>query len=132
EFVVPSVIINDQGHPVGTVEDEDAIIFYNFRPDRAIQLSKAFANQDFDDFILGKSRLNDVYFVQMTPYSDDVEGDVAYGSKPLRNTLGEVLANHDLKQLRIVETMKYPQETYSKRSVQEETKSGELRRINDT
>jgi len=132
EFVVPSVIINDQGHPVGTVEDEDAIIFYNFRPDRAIQLSKAFANQDFDDFILGKSRLNDVYFVQMTPYSEDVEGDVAYGSKPLRNTLGEVLANHDLKQLRIAETEKYPHVTYFMSGGQEETYPGELRILIDS
>ncbi|HLR91614.1 MAG TPA: 2,3-bisphosphoglycerate-independent phosphoglycerate mutase, partial [Atopostipes sp.] len=132
EFVVPSVIINDQGHPVGTVEDEDAIIFYNFRPDRAIQLSKAFANQDFDDFILGKSRLNDVYFVQMTPYSEDVEGDVAYGSKPLRNTLGEVLANHGLKQLRIAETEKYPHVTYFMSGGQEETYPGELRILIDS
>src|SRR5690625_4154951 len=48
EFVVPSVIIDEQGVPVGSIHDEDAIIFYNFRPDRAIQLSKSFANQHLD------------------------------------------------------------------------------------
>src|SRR5699024_9434830 len=104
EFVEPSVIINEQGYPVGPVNDGDAIIFYNFRPDRAIQLSKAFANEDFDDFMLGNNKLKDICFVQMTPYSEDVEGDIAYRSEDLHETLGEVIANNDLKQLRIAET----------------------------
>ena len=132
EFVEPSVIINEQGNPVGTVNDGDAIIFYNFRPDRAIQLSKAFANEDFDDFVLGKNKLKDIYFVQMTPYSEDVEGDIAYRSKDLHETLGEVIANNDLKQLRIAETEKFPHVTYFMSGGREEPFEGEKRILIDS
>lgn len=132
EFVVPSVIINEQGYPVGTVKDRDAVIFFNFRPDRAIQLAKSFANVDFDDFILGENKLKDIYFVQMTPYSDEVEGDIAYRSDPLKNTIGEVLADHELKQLRIAETEKFPHVTYFMSGGQEEPFPGELRILIDS
>lgn len=132
EFVEPSVIINEQGHPIGAVNDEDAIIFYNFRPDRAIQLSKAFANQDFEDFVLGKNTLNNIYFVQMTPYSEDVEGDIAYRSEDLTETLGEVIANNDLKQLRIAETEKFPHVTYFMSGGREEPFTEEKRILIDS
>lgn len=132
EFVEPSVIINEQGFPVGTVKDGDAIIFYNFRPDRAIQLSKAFANKDFDDFDIGKNALNDIYFVQMTPYSEEVEGDIAYRSEDLNETLGEVIANHGLKQLRIAETEKFPHVTYFMSGGREEAFPGEKRILIDS
>lgn len=132
EFVVPSVIINEEAQAVGPVTDGDAIIFYNFRPDRAIQLSKSFANKNFDDFILGENKLNDIYFVQMTPYSDDVEGDIAYRSGELHNTLGEVIANNDLKQLRIAETEKFPHVTYFMSGGEEKPYSGEKRILIDS
>src|SRR5699024_5235777 len=75
EFVLPAVIMDENEKPVGTVEDNDAIIFFNFRPDRAIQLSQSFANHDFTEFNRGKTPEN-LYFVQMTEYSDTVSGDV--------------------------------------------------------
>src|SRR5699024_3955771 len=110
--VEPSVIINEQGYPVGPVNDGDAIIFYNFRPDRAIQLSKAFANEDFDDFMLGNNKLKDICFVQMTPYSEDVSSDIAFRSDDFHDTLGEVISLNDLTQLRIAVTEKFSHVTY--------------------
>lgn len=132
EFVIPSVIIDKYGYPVGPVHDDDAIIFYNFRPDRAIQLSKSFANEKFDDFILGENELNNIYFVQMTHYSDEVEGDVAFKAFDLNNTVGEVLAKHDKTQLRIAETEKFPHVTYFMSGGREETFPGELRILIDS
>ena len=55
EFVIPSVITNENGKPVATVQDEDAVIFYNFRPDRAIQISNTFTNEDFRRLIVARS-----------------------------------------------------------------------------
>src|SRR5699024_3583846 len=111
EFVLPSVIMDENEEPVGSVEDNDAIIFFNFRPDRAIQLSQSFANADFAEFDRGEAPKN-VYFVQMTEYSDTVSGDIAFATVDLTNTVGEVIANNDMKQLRIAETEKYPHVTY--------------------
>ncbi len=132
EFVVPSVIIDEEGVPIGSIDDGDGIIFYNFRPDRAIQLSKSFANKGFDDFILGENMLDHIHFVQMTHYSDDVEGDIAFGSNHLTNTIGEVLAENDLKQLRIAETEKFPHVTYFMSGGREEPFPGELRILIDS
>src|SRR5699024_8679213 len=132
EFVEPSVIINKQGYPVGPVNDGDAIIFYNFRPDRAIQLSKDMANEDFDEYMLENNKIKDICFVQMTPYSEDVEGDIAYRSEDLHETLGEVIANNDLKQLRIAETEKFPHVTYFMSGGQEEPFEGEKRILIDS
>src|SRR5699024_1696913 len=75
EFVEPSVIVDKDGQPVGPVKDNDAMIFFNFRPDRAIQLSKCFANDSFSE--VKRHRKQNNYFVQMTPYSEEVHGDVA-------------------------------------------------------
>lgn len=112
EFVIPSVITNEAGDPVGTVEDGDSIIFYNFRPDRAIQISRTFANEDFHDFDRGDKVPKNLDFVMLTNFSETVNGYVAYEPVNLDNTVGEVLAQHDMKQLRIAETEKYPHVTY--------------------
>src|SRR5699024_4401181 len=112
EFVIPSVITNKDGEPIGKVEDGDSIIFYNFRPDRAIQISRTFANQDFHDFDRGEHVPKDLDFVMLTNFSESVDGYVAYHPVNLDNTVGEVLSQHDLKQLRIAETEKYTHVTY--------------------
>ena len=63
-----------QGNPVGPVHNYDAIIFYNFRPDRVLfNCRRHLPNEDFDDFILGENRLKQIHFVQMTHYSEEVE-----------------------------------------------------------
>jgi len=112
EFVVPTVIVGDDGEPVGLVESEDAVIFFNFRPDRAIQLSQVFTNDDFRGFGRGEKFPRNLHYVCMTLFSETVNGYVAYEPKSLDNTLGEVLVQHGKKQLRIAETEKYPHVTF--------------------
>ncbi|MHA6259943.1 2,3-bisphosphoglycerate-independent phosphoglycerate mutase [Sporosarcina sp. CAU 1771] len=126
EFVVP-FIIEEDGNPVGKVEDEDAIIFFNFRPDRAIQLSKAFTSDTFDGFNLGEKKLSNVKFVTFTHYSDEVVADVVFKSEDLKDTLGEVIAKSGLTQLRIAETEKYPHVTFFMSGGREDTFEGEER-----
>ncbi|MBD2847504.1 2,3-bisphosphoglycerate-independent phosphoglycerate mutase [Paenibacillus sp. IB182496] len=112
EFVLPTVIVGADGQPVGLVESEDAVVFFNFRPDRAIQLSQVFTSDDFHGFELGERRPRDLYFVCLTLFSETVGGFVAYKPKNLDNTLGEVLVQQGKKQLRIAETEKYPHVTF--------------------
>ena len=132
EFVLPSVIMDEEGNAVGPVNDDDAIIFYNFRPDRAIQLSQSYTNEDFEAFDRGKRKLDNIKFVQMTPYSDTVHGLIAFDSVNLTNTIGEVLSNHQLKQLRIAETEKFPHVTYFMSGGREEEFPGEKRILIDS
>lgn len=110
EFVKPSVIIDNEEQPVGTVGEDDAIIFFNFRPDRAIQLSNCFANDSFDQ--VEKADISHLTFVSMTFYSEEIQSEIAFEPLELKNTLGEVLAENNLHQLRIAETEKYPHVTY--------------------
>lgn len=110
EFVKPSVIIDDEQQPVGTVAEDDTIIFFNFRPDRAIQLANCFANDSFNQ--VEKADISHLSFVSMTFYSEEVQSEVAFEPLTLKNTLGEVLAENNLHQLRIAETEKYPHVTY--------------------
>ncbi|WP_054954780.1 2,3-bisphosphoglycerate-independent phosphoglycerate mutase [Paenibacillus dakarensis] len=112
EFVEPTVIVDDQGNPVSTVESGDSVIFLNFRPDRAIQLSQVFTNKDFRGFERGPKFPQGLHFVCLTLFSETVEGFVAYKPKNLDNTLGEVLVQNNKKQLRIAETEKYPHVTF--------------------
>ncbi|AMA71800.1 MULTISPECIES: 2,3-bisphosphoglycerate-independent phosphoglycerate mutase [Aneurinibacillus] len=112
EFVMPTVITNADGTPVATVKDNDSVIFFNFRPDRAIQLSQVFTNEDFRGFDRGDKRPKNLFYVCMTKFSETVGGYVAYKPTDLDNTLGEVLSQHNLRQLRIAETEKYPHVTF--------------------
>ncbi|WP_042168806.1 2,3-bisphosphoglycerate-independent phosphoglycerate mutase [Paenibacillus gorillae] len=112
EFVMPTVIVGEDDKPVGLVESEDAVIFFNFRPDRAIQLGQVFTNEDFRGFDRGEKAPKNLYFVCLTLFSETVGGFVAYSPKNLDNTLGEVLVQNDKKQLRIAETEKYPHVTF--------------------
>ncbi|GAB2691495.1 2,3-bisphosphoglycerate-independent phosphoglycerate mutase [Paenibacillus thermoaerophilus] len=112
EFVMPTVIVGEDGKPVGLVESGDAVVFFNFRPDRAIQLSQVFTNEDFRGFDRGDAHPKNLYYVCLTLFSESVDGYVAYKPKDLDNTLGEVVAQNGLKQLRIAETEKYPHVTF--------------------
>jgi 2,3-bisphosphoglycerate-independent phosphoglycerate mutase len=112
EFVMPTVITSEDGKPVGLVQSEDSVIFFNFRPDRAIQLSQVFTNEDFRGFERGEGRPVGLHFVCLTLFSETVGGFVAYSPKNLDNTLGEVLAQHGKTQLRTAETEKYPHVTF--------------------
>lgn len=111
EFVVPFVIEKD-GKPVATLDDHDAVIFFNFRPDRAIQLSTALTNPSFDGFELSAKHPKNIVFDCFKKYSETVIGDIAFYDDDLKNTVGEVLSDAGLRQLRIAETEKYPHVTF--------------------
>lgn len=126
EFVLPFVIERD-GKPVATIDTNDAVIFYNFRPDRAIQLSYVFTNPAFDGFALSPKHPQNLEFVTFMHYSDIVKANVAYANTDLKNTIGEVLADNKLRQLRIAETEKYPHVTFFMSGGREATFEGEER-----
>ncbi|MDJ0567951.1 MAG: 2,3-bisphosphoglycerate-independent phosphoglycerate mutase [Pleurocapsa sp. MO_192.B19] len=104
EFIPPTRIDK------GAVEPGDSIIFYNFRPDRARQLTYAFVNDDFDGF--AREKINSLYFVTFTQYDPNAPVEVAFKPQNLTNILGEVIANNGLRQFRTAETEKYPHVTY--------------------
>jgi len=112
EFVMPTVIVGEDNKPIGLVESEDAVVFFNFRPDRAIQLSQVFTNADFRGFDRGERCPANLHYVCLTLFSESVDGYVAYSPKNLDNTLGEVLAQNGKTQLRTAETEKYPHVTF--------------------
>ncbi|RKQ35536.1 2,3-bisphosphoglycerate-independent phosphoglycerate mutase [Oceanobacillus halophilus] len=132
EFVIPSVMVDENGEPVGKIQDNDSIIFYNFRPDRAIQISRTFANEDFRDFDRGEGVPKDLDFVMLTEFSESVDGFVAYKPVNLDNTIGEVLSQNKLKQLRIAETEKYPHVTFFMSGGREQEFEGEKRILIDS
>ncbi|WP_342462842.1 2,3-bisphosphoglycerate-independent phosphoglycerate mutase [Ureibacillus sp. FSL K6-8385] len=126
EFVVPFVIL-ENGKPVATIDTNDAVIHFNFRPDRAIQLSTVFTNDHFDSFKLSDKHPKNLKFVTFTEYSDEVYADVVFENEDLVNTVGEVISKHGLTQLRIAETEKYPHVTYFMSGGREEKFPGEER-----
>ncbi|MDF0480327.1 2,3-bisphosphoglycerate-independent phosphoglycerate mutase [Vagococcus sp. PNs007] len=127
EFFIPTVIVKD-GEPVAKVSDNDAVIFFNFRPDRAIQLSNAFTDVEWDNFER-KNHLTNIKFVTMTLYNPSIVAEVAYPPMEMKNVIGEVLSNNGLKQLRIAETEKYPHVTFFMNGGRNEEFEGESRTL---
>lgn len=111
EFVIPKVIVDSQGRPKGLVRPEDTVICYNFRADRARELTRAFTDHDFEGFPR-REGCPGVHYVCMTQYDITISAPVAFPPQTLINTLGEVLAKYNLKQLRIAETEKYAHVTF--------------------
>ncbi|WP_202820039.1 2,3-bisphosphoglycerate-independent phosphoglycerate mutase [Calderihabitans maritimus] len=126
EFVTPTVIVRENGNPVATVKPGDAVIFYNFRADRARQLTRAFVEKDFTAFDRPGGYLG-VHFVCMTQYDVEIPAPVAFPPQNLINTLGEVLAKEGKRQLRIAETEKYAHVTFFFNGGVEEPNPGEDR-----
>lgn len=112
EFVVPTVVLTD-GKPAATIQAQDSVIFYNFRPDRAREISRAYIFEDFDGFER-KNGFFPLYYVSMTQYDKTFEGHLQIAFKPqsMHNTLGEYLAKMGKTQLRIAETEKYAHVTF--------------------
>ena len=109
EFVVPAVVC-ENGEPVATIKDGDSIIFFNFRPDRAREITRAFCDDDFKGF--DRKRL-DVNYVCFTEYDPTIPNkSVAFHKVEVTNTFGEWLAANGLKQARIAETEKYAHVTF--------------------
>lgn len=111
EFVVPKVVVDGSGRPKGMVQRRDAVIFYNFRADRAREITRAFTDRDFDGFAR-KGGYPGVHFTCMTQYDVTIPAPVAFPPQTLQNTLGEILSESGLKQLRIAETEKYAHVTF--------------------
>jgi 2,3-bisphosphoglycerate-independent phosphoglycerate mutase len=110
EFIIPTVI-KENNLPVATVDNGDSIVFFNFRPDRARQITRAFVDENFDGFV--REKKVDTFFVTMTEYDKTIENvHVAYKNQPPVNTLGEYISKKGLNQLRIAETEKYAHVTF--------------------
>ncbi len=125
EFVVPTVIEKDN-KPVTVVSDNDSVVFFNFRPDRAREITRAFCDDDFKGFEREK-RLALTY-VCFTDYDDTIPNKlVAFHKVHLNNTFGEWLAAHDMTQARIAETEKYAHVTFFFNGGIEEPNKGEDR-----
>jgi len=111
EFVLPVVIIKQTGEPVATIKDGDSVIFYNFRPDRAREITRAFVDDDFSGFAREKGHPR-VHFVCLTQYDKTIGAPVVFKPQVLENTLGEYLGKKGIRQLRIAETEKYAHVTF--------------------
>lgn len=110
EFIKPTVIY-DKNEPVALIKDNDSVIFFNFRADRAREITSAIIQKDFDGFT--RDKVVDVYFVCMTQYDTSLENvHIAFKPETMDNTLGEYLANKKIAQFRIAETEKYAHVTY--------------------
>lgn len=109
EFVIP-VVVEENGKPIATISNGDSVIFFNFRPDRARELTRAINDRVFDGFTRKTLDLN---YVCMTQYDKTIENvEVAYKPESYSNTLGEYVSHNGLNQLRIAETEKYAHVTF--------------------
>ena len=127
EFVEPTVICGDGQEPA-VVADRDAVLFLNFRSDRARQLTRAFVDKSFNDFPRRRvPQLTD--FVMTTEYAADIDASCAFPAEKLVNVLGDYLAKRDMTQLRIAETEKYAHVTFFFSGGREELFPGEDREL---
>lgn len=125
EFVMPTVMERD-GKPVTTIQDGDSVVFFNFRPDRAREITRAFCDDEFKGFPRDK-RLKLTY-VCFTDYDDTIQNKlVAFHKVSITNTFGEYLADHNMTQARIAETEKYAHVTFFFNGGIEEPNQGEDR-----
>ena len=125
EFVEPFVVMKD-GAPTATVKDGDSMIFFNFRPDRAREITRTFCMDDFDGFDRGARK--NVKYICFTEYDVTIPNkEVAFKKVELKNTFGEYLAAHDMTQARIAETEKYAHVTFFFNGGVEEPNKGEDR-----
>ena len=124
EFVEPTVICNGDT-PIATIQENDSVIFFNFRPDRARQITRAIVDPDFDGFETKKLK---TYFVCFTSYDETMPNvKIAFKKEPIVNTFGEVISKNGLTQLRIAETEKYAHVTFFFNGGEEKQYPGEDR-----
>lgn len=125
EFVEPTAIVKD-GQPVGLIEDKDSVIFFNFRPDRAREITRAFCDNEFTGF--AREKRLDLTYVCFTEYDPTIPNkDVAFHKVAIDNTFGQFLAAHGMTQARIAETEKYAHVTFFFNGGVEEPNEGEDR-----
>ncbi len=125
EFIRPIVIVGADKQPIGTIRDEDSVIFFNFRADRARQLTRAIALDDFDGF--ERPHRPRVHFTTMTVYDRTFNLPVVFTPQTFSGNLADVLSEHDRTNLRLAETEKYAHVTYFFNCGREEPYPGEDR-----
>ena len=110
EFVLPTVICNSNNEPLATISENDSVIFFNFRPDRAREITRSLVDKDFDGF---ERKYFQLYYVCFTNYDATIENvHIAFKKEEIKNTFGEILGKRGLTQLRIAETEKYAHVTF--------------------
>ncbi|MGH7931084.1 MAG: 2,3-bisphosphoglycerate-independent phosphoglycerate mutase, partial [Candidatus Binatia bacterium] len=124
EFVLPTVI--EDAVPEGLIRDGDGVIFFNFRADRARELTRALTGTEFNEFSRPR-RIDLAVFATLTQYDESFKLPVAYQPRELRQILGQVVSNYGIPQLRIAETEKYAHVTYFFNGGEEKEFPGEQR-----
>ena len=125
EFVVPFVV-TENGKALATINDGDSVIFFNFRPDRAREITRAFCDEGFTGF--AREKKLDLTFVCFTDYDETIGNKlIAFKKEEIKNTFGEFLAAHHMTQARIAETEKYAHVTFFFNGGVEEPNEGEDR-----
>lgn len=128
EFMHPRVVIGEDGQPVGLLRDGDGVIFFNFRADRARQLTRAIADPEFTGFDRGPGA-PEVHLATMMQYDDTLPFPVAFPAEPMQNLLADVLSKHGRQSFRTAETEKYPHVTYFFNGGNETMPAGEHRQL---
>lgn len=125
EFIQPIVMVDENDRPLATIQEDDVVIYFNFRTDRGRQLTEVLTQTDCHEQNMHKLKL---YFVTMTSYDNTFNGlHVIYEKDNITETLGEVLERNHKKQIRIAETEKYPHVTFFFSGGREEPFIGETR-----
>lgn len=125
EFIRPIIQVDDLGKPLGCIEEGDIVICFNFRTDRGREITEVLTQRNFEDYKMKKMNL---HYITFTTYDETFKNvEVIFEKDNLRNTLGEILAGHGKKQIRIAETEKYPHVTFFFSGGREEAFEGETR-----
>jgi 2,3-bisphosphoglycerate-independent phosphoglycerate mutase len=125
EFIHPLTVVDKNDKPIATIQNDDVVIFFNFRTDRGRELTEALSQKDFHEHNMHKLNL---YYVTMTNYNDTYKNvHVIYDKDNITETLGEVLEKHNKTQIRIAETEKYPHVTFFFSGGREQPFHGESR-----
>ncbi len=125
EFVLPTVICNSNNEPLATIQDNDSVIFFNYRPDRAREITRSLVDPEFDGF---KVKPLNLYYVCFTQYDETIPNvHIAFKPESLKNTFGEYVSSQGLTQLRIAETEKYAHVTFFFNGGEEKQYPGEDR-----
>jgi 2,3-bisphosphoglycerate-independent phosphoglycerate mutase len=130
EFIKPIIATDAEGKPIATIQKEDVVICFNFRTDRCREITEVLTQKDFPDY---QMRALNLHYCTFTEYDATFKNvAVVFHNDNLNNTLGEVLANNHLKQLRMAETEKYPHVTFFFSGGRETPFEGESRIMKDS
>ncbi len=125
EFVVPTLICNTENEPIATISENDSVIFFNFRPDRAREITRSLVDDEFTGFERTKFPL---YYACFTNYDETIKNvQIVFKKDEIKNTFGEIVSNRGLTQLRIAETEKYAHVTFFFNGGEEKQYQGEDR-----